>query len=118
MNYESPFLLRKTWELVELCADQRRHCRWVNLDEFRNALDSWEIGRKEAYSVLRELEQKNYLASMANVEDHEITEIVITPPTYRCHECRLIVSSRSDWEDHLPNCLRQRAKMERLGLIA
>ena len=26
--------------------------------------------------------------------------------------------ARIDWEDHLPDCLRQQAKMRRLGLIA
>jgi hypothetical protein len=48
MNSESGFIVRKVWELVELCADQRRHCRRVDLAEFRDALDSWEIDGKEA----------------------------------------------------------------------
>jgi hypothetical protein len=80
------------------------------MGDFHNALDSWEIGRKEAYAALRELERRNYLLAMARGEGDEITEIVITPPTYRCHACRLVVSSREDWEDHLPACLRQREK--------
>jgi hypothetical protein len=114
----SIFAVRKVWELVELCADQRRRCRWVDLDDFRNAVDSWQIGRKEAYAVLRELERRNYLLTMTSGEDDDITDIVITPPIYRCHGCRLIVSSREDWEDHLPDCRRQQKKMWRLGLIA
>jgi hypothetical protein len=31
---------------------------------------------------------------------------------------RLLIISRQDWEDHLPDCLRQQAKMRRIGLIA
>jgi len=113
----SKFAARKVWELVELCADQRRRCRWVNMEDFRNALDSWEISRKEAYAVLCELERRNYLLTMTRGEKEEITDIVITPETYRCNHCRLVVSSRLDWEDHLPVCLRQREKLRRCGLL-
>jgi hypothetical protein len=73
MNSERLFIVHKVSELVELCADQRRHCRWVNLDDFRNALDSWEIGGKEAYAALRELERRNYLLTMTRLEDDVIT---------------------------------------------
>jgi hypothetical protein len=118
MHSESRFIVRKVWELAGLCAERRRRCRWVNLDDFRNAIDGWEIGRKQAYGALLELEQENYLLTMRRCQDDEITDIVITPPTYRCPECRLVISSRLDWEDHLPDCLRQQAKMRRLGLIA
>ena len=79
MNPESDFIVRKVWELVELCAEQRRHCRWVNMEDFRNALDSWEIGRKDAYAALLELEQGNYLLTMRRGEGDTITYIVITP---------------------------------------
>lgn len=117
MNSEWPFSVRKVWELVELCAEKRRRCRWVNMDDFRNALDGWEIGRKEAYVALRGLERNNYLLTMTRGEDDEITDIVITPPTYRCPNCRLMVSSPGDWEDHLPDCLRQREKLQRIRLL-
>jgi hypothetical protein len=56
--------------------------------------------------------------TMARGEDDEITDIVITPPTYRCPECPLMVSSRQDWEDHLSDCLRQREKLRRSGMLA
>jgi hypothetical protein len=112
------FVVSKVLELVELCSEKRRHCRWVNLDDFRNACDSWEIDRKDAYGALRELEGKNYLLTMTRGEDDTITDIVITPETFRCNHCRLVVSSRQDWEDHLPDCLRQQAKMRRLGIFA
>jgi hypothetical protein len=88
------------------------------MEDFRNALDSWEIGRKEAYGALQELERRTYLLTMTRGEDDEITDIVITPPIYRCPDCRLMVSSRLDWEDHLPDCLHQREKLRRFGLIA
>ena len=114
----SKFAVSKVLELVEPCADQRGRCRWVNMDDFRNALDSWEIDRKDAYAALRALERKNYLLAMTRGEDDEITEIVITPPQYRCPDCRLMVSSRLDWEDHLPDCLRQQAKLRKLGILA
>ena len=117
MNPESVFIVRKVWELVELCAERRRRCQWVNMDDFRNACESWEIGRKEAYAGLWELERRNYLLTMNRGEDGEITGIVVTPPTYRCHRCRLMVSSRQDWEDHLPDCLRQQKKMRRIGVL-
>jgi hypothetical protein len=117
MNSEWLFIVRKVWELVELCAEKRGRCRWVNMHDFGNALDSWEIDRKRAYAALRVLEQKNYLVTMTRAEDDEITNIVITPPTYRCIECRLMVSSRQDWEDHLPDCLRQQEKLRRIGLL-
>ena len=55
---------------------------------------------------------------MPRGEDDEITDIILTPPIYRCPECRLMVSSRLDWEDHLPDCRRQQEKMRRFGLIA
>jgi hypothetical protein len=118
MNSEWPFIVRKVWELAELCAEQRRRCRWVNLDDFRSALDGWEIGRKEAYAALRELERENYLLTMTRGEDDEITDIILTPTTYRCADCRLVISSRLDWEDHLPGCLRQQEKMRKLGILA
>jgi hypothetical protein len=60
MHSESSFIVRKVWELVELCAELRRRCRWVNMEDFRNACDSWQIDRKDAYSALRVLEQMNY----------------------------------------------------------
>src|SRR5450631_2209927 len=94
MNSEWRFTIRKVWELVELCAERRRRCQWVNMVDFRAAVDSWEIDRKEAHAALRELERKNYLLAMTRGEDDEITEIVITPPQYRCPDCRLMVSSR------------------------
>jgi hypothetical protein len=72
----------------------------------------------QAYAALRELERKNYLLTMNSGEDDDITDIVITPESFRCADCRLIVSSRQEWEDHLPDCLRQREKMRRLGLLA
>ena len=118
MNAEWLFIVRKVWELVELCAEQRRHCRRVNMYDFRNGLDNWEIGRKESYAALRVLEERNYLLTMTRGEDDEITAIIITPPIYRCADCRLVVSSRQDWEDHLPDCLGQQEKMRRFGLLA
>ena len=36
--------------------------------DLHDALDSWEIGRKEAYTALRELERRNYLLTMARGE--------------------------------------------------
>lgn len=117
MHPESRFIVRKVWELVELCAEQRGRCRWVNMNDFRDALDSGEIGRKDACGALRELERRNYLLAMTRGDDDEITDIVITPERFRCHECRLVISSRLDWEEHLPDCLRQQEKMRRLGLI-
>ena len=72
----------------------------------------------QAYAALRELERKNYLLTMTRGEDDEITDIVITPESFRCADCRLIVRSRQEWEDHQPDCLRQREKMRRLGLLA
>jgi hypothetical protein len=118
MNSDSIFIVCKIWELVEVCSEKRRRCRWVNLAEFRNALDCWQIGRKEAYAALRELEQRRYLLAMTRGEDDEITEIVITPPIYRCPDCRLMVTSCIDWEDHLPDCLREREKLRRIGPLA
>jgi hypothetical protein len=88
------------------------------MDDFRNALDSWQIDRNEAYAALRELERENYLLTMTRGEGDEITDIVITPKSFRCNHCRLVVSSRLDWKDHMPACRRQQAKMRRLGLIA
>jgi hypothetical protein len=117
-NSEWLFIVRKDLELVELCAERRMRCRWVNMQDFRNALDSWEIGRKEAYAALGELERKNYLLTMTRGVDDDVHDIVITPPTYRCPVCHLMVSSRLDWEDHLQDCLRQREKLRRFGLIA
>jgi hypothetical protein len=116
MNTEL-FVVRKVWELVELCAGQRKRGRWVNMDDFHNALESWEIGSKEANAGLLELEQRNYLVTMNREDDDEITDIIITPPQYRCPDCRLMVSSRQNWEDHLPDCRRQQAKMRKLGII-
>lgn len=116
MNSER-WVVRKVWELVELCAEERKRGRWVNMADFHNALDCWEIGRKEANAALRQLEQGNYLLAMCRGEDDEITDIIITPPTYRCPDCRLMVSSRRDLEDHWPDCLRQQAKLRRLGLL-
>jgi hypothetical protein len=112
------FVVSKVLELVELCAEKRGRCRWVNMHDFRDALDSWEISRKEAYAVLRELERRNYLLTMTRGEEEEITDIVITPETFRCNHCRLVVSSRLDWEDHLPVCRHQQEKLRRFGLIA
>jgi hypothetical protein len=86
--------------------------------DFCNALDAWQIGWKKAYAALAVLEQRNILLTMTRREDGEISEIIITPATYRCHHCRLVVSSQLDWEDHLPDCRRQQARMRRLGLIA
>ena len=88
------------------------------MEDFRNALDSWEIDRKDAYAALLELQRRNYLLAMTRGEDDAVSDIVITPPTYRCHACRLVVSSRQDWEDHIPICLRQREKLRKFGLIA
>jgi hypothetical protein len=90
VNSEGRFIIRKVWELVQLCSDQRRRCRWVNLADFRDALDSWEIGRKEAYAALRELERRNYLLTMTRGDDDTITDIVITPERFRCNHCRLV----------------------------
>jgi hypothetical protein len=95
MNSERLFVLRKVWELVELCAEKRRRCRWVNMEDFRNALDGWEIGRKDVYAALRELERENYLLTMTRGEDDEVMDIIITPPTYRrsccCCRCKAVL---------------------------
>ena len=115
MNSERLSIVRKVWELVELCAEKPRRCRRVNMESFHNACDGWDIGRKEVYAALHELERSNYLLTMVRGDDDEITDIVITPPTYRCSDCRLIVSSRQDWVEHLPDCLRQRKKLRRVG---
>jgi hypothetical protein len=40
MNSERLFIVHKVWQLVGLSAEQRRRCRWVNMYDFRNALDS------------------------------------------------------------------------------
>jgi hypothetical protein len=117
MSSQGLFIVRKVWEFVDQCAEKRGRCRWVKMHDFRDALDSWEIGRNNAYAALRGLERNNYLLTMTRGEDDELTDIVITPPTYRCHECRLMVSSRRDWEDHLPDCLRQREKLQRIRLL-
>ena len=64
MNPEWPFTVRKVWELVELCAERRRRCRSVNMHDFRNALDSWEIGRKEVYAACGSWSRKTCLLTM------------------------------------------------------
>jgi hypothetical protein len=96
---------------------RRETGRWVNKHDFRNALDSWVIGKKDAYAVLRDLEQRNCLSTMTRGRDDEKTDIVITPESFRCLECRLVVSSRQEWEIHLPDCRHQLEKMRRLGPI-
>ena len=53
----SKFAVSKVRQLVELCAEQRRRCRRVNMHDFRNACNSWEIGRQEAYAALRGLDR-------------------------------------------------------------
>jgi hypothetical protein len=77
MHSESTFNIRKVWELVGHCAEQRAHGHWVNMGDFHNALDSWEIGRKEADATIQDLEHQNYLLTMTSEEDDEITDIVI-----------------------------------------
>lgn len=117
MNSEELFIVRKVWEFVEQCAEQRGRCRWVRMTDFWDALDSWGIGKEESYTALRQLEGRYYLVLMTRGEEGAITDIVITPETYRCPDCRLMVCSRQDLEDHLPDCLRQQAKLRRIGLI-
>jgi len=117
MNSRGLSIYRKVWELVELCSEKHRRCRRVNIENFRNACDGWDIGREEVYAALHSLERSNYLLTMTRGEDDEITDIVITPPTYRCLDCRLMVSSHQDWEDHLPDCLRQQKKQRRVGRL-
>jgi hypothetical protein len=95
MHSESKFILRKLWELAQLCAEKRGRGRWINMRDFRDALDCSQIGWKEAHAGLSVLEQRNYLLLMTRGEDGEITDIAITPPTYRCHGCRLMVSAAS-----------------------
>jgi hypothetical protein len=84
-----------------------------------SASSNWlQCRGRQAYAVLRELERRNYLLTMTRGEEEEITDIVITPETFRCNHCRLVVSSRLDWEDHLPVCRHQQEKLRRFGLIA
>jgi hypothetical protein len=53
-----------------------------------------------------------------SLEDDAVTNIVITAPIYHCSDCRLLVSNREDWEDHLPDCRRQQKKMWKLSILA
>lgn len=39
-------------------------------------------------------------------------------PNKNWEKYRLLISSRQDWEDHLPAHLRQREKLRPIGLIA
>ena len=82
-----------------------------------HAIAGRSAGRKRTPPCVGSIERKIYLLTMTPGEEEEITDIVITPETFRCNHCRLVVSSRLDWEDHLPACLRQREKLRRLGLI-
>jgi hypothetical protein len=42
------------------------------MEDFSNALDRWQIDRKDAYAALRALEQKNYLLTITCGEHDEL----------------------------------------------
>jgi len=108
----SRFVVSKVLEIAETCVDGSKKGWFVDMQQFRDAMDSQNFDSKEVREALAFLEARTYLITLSD-EDGHVTGISLVPEQYRCDFCRMWLNTRDDPEDHIERCLKQQKKIGR-----
>jgi hypothetical protein len=106
------FVVNKVWEVAQACVDGSNRGWFVNMRQFRNAMDSLDFTANEVRAVLAFLEARTYVITFPN-EEGQVRRISVVPQRYQCEHCNLWLNMQNDIDDHIDLCLKQQKKMER-----
>lgn len=82
--------------------------------EFWEAIDPMDYReRDEALSAL----QEQHRIDIFPQGEGERAMIAVRPARVRCPDCRQWRPGSEDWDEHIDDCLRQRERLRKLGLL-
>jgi hypothetical protein len=111
-DVSSKFLLKKVWEVAQNCVDEKKKGWSVKMEEFGDAMDALDFGRKQVREALEVLEYRELVITFADENDH-LKAIGIVPQRYQCWHCNMWLDMQNDPEGHMELCLRRQKKIER-----
>ena len=110
------FVVNKVWEVAQSCVDETRKGWFVNMSEFRDAMDSLDFTADEVNASLSYLEARSFVITFLDA-DGCIAGISCVPQRYRCRFCKMWLNTQSDPEAHIDLCLRLQRKIERYRML-
>jgi hypothetical protein len=106
------FVVNKVWEIAQTCLDENKKGWFVNMAEFRDAMDSLDFTANEVRAALSYLEARSVVITFLDA-DGGVARISCVPQRYRCRFCNMWVNTQDDPEGHIDHCLKQQKKIER-----
>jgi hypothetical protein len=113
----SRFVVNKVWEVAKACVDESKKGWFVNMQEFRDAMDNLDFTAKEVRAVLAFLELRTCLITFPDGDGH-VAGISLVPQRYQCGFCNLWLNMQDEPENHIDLCIRLQRKIERSRKLA
>ena len=113
----SKFLVNKVWDAAQACVDESRKGWFVDMQHFRDAMDSLDFTASEVRAALSYLRVRTLLITSFNA-DGGVAGISLVPQRYQCGHCSMWLDMQDDFEAHIDLCLKQQRKMERYRKLA
>ena len=95
----------KVLEVARACVDEKRKGWFVNMKQFRDAMDGLNLDSREVSEALAYLEARMYVITFPDA-DGQVTKISVVPQRYQCHHCKMWLNMQDDPEDHIELCLK------------
>lgn len=91
----SKFVVNKVWEIAQACVDGSKKGWFVNLRQFRDAMDSLDFNAEEVRAALAFLEARTYLITLPDDDGH-VARISLIPQRYQCGHCNMWLNMPDD----------------------
>jgi hypothetical protein len=99
------FVVNKVWEIAQTCLDENKKGWFVNMAEFRDAMDSLDFTANEVRAALSYLEARSVVITFLDA-DGGVAGISCVPQRHRCEFCNMWVNTQDDPESHIDRCLK------------
>jgi hypothetical protein len=108
----SKFVVNKVWEIAQACVDGSKKGWLVNMQEFRDAMDSLAFTANEVRATLSYLAARTFVIPFLDA-DGGVAGISLVPQRYQCGHCNMWLNMQDNLGDHIDLCLKQQKKIER-----
>jgi hypothetical protein len=105
------FVVNKVWEIAQICLDENKKGWFVNMRQFRDAMDSLDFTANEVRAALSYLQTRMILLVFLDEEGH-VLRISLVPQRYQCVHCKMWLDMQDNPEDHIDLCLRLQKRIE------
>ena len=102
----------KVLEVARACVDEKRKGWFVNMKQFRDAMDALNLDSREVSEALAYLKARMYVITFPDA-DGGGTKISVVPQWHQCRFCKMWLDMQDEREHHIDDCLRRQAKMAR-----